>query len=104
MPLKMETPKNGGFRCVRSNGPHTISDGVACVAWGLTFVFIIVFSGSCAAASSCDPIRTFADGKRPLREVFVSSTGNNSAGNGTRNNPYQTINRALQGVQSGDAI
>lgn len=56
------------------------------------------------AADSCDPIRTFADGKRPLREIFVSPTGNNSTGNGTQANPYQTISRALQGVQPGDAI
>src|SRR5688572_33425768 len=55
-------------------------------------------------AASCDPISTFADGKQPLREIFVSPTGNNSTGNGTQANPYQTISRALQGVQPGDAI
>jgi len=53
---------------------------------------------------SCQPISTFADGKSPLREIFVSSSGNNSTGNGTQGNPYQTISRALQGVQPGDAI
>lgn len=56
------------------------------------------------AAESCDPIRTFADGKPPLREIFISPTGNNSTGNGSQGNPYQTISRALQGVQPGDAI
>lgn len=56
------------------------------------------------AADSCDPIHTFADGKQPLREIFVSPTGSNSTGNGTQANPYQTISRALQGVQPGDAI
>lgn len=56
------------------------------------------------AAESCDPIRTFADGKSPLREIFISPTGNNSTGNGSQGNPYQTISRALQGVQPGDAI
>lgn len=56
------------------------------------------------AAESCDPIRTFADGKSPLREIFISPTGNNSTGNGSQANPYQTISRALQGVQPGDAI
>lgn len=57
-----------------------------------------------AGAASCDPISTFADGRQPLREIFISPTGNNSTGNGTQANPYQTINRALQGVQPGDAI
>lgn len=56
------------------------------------------------AVAACDPIRTFADSKQPWREVFVSPTGNNSTGNGSQANPYQTINRALQGVQPGDAI
>jgi len=56
------------------------------------------------AAESCDPIHTFADGRQPLREIFISPTGNNSTGNGTQANPYQTISRALQGVQPGDAI
>ncbi len=60
--------------------------------------------GYCQAANSCDPIRTFADGKQPSREVFVSPMGNNSTGDGTQGNPYQTISRALQGVQPGDAI
>jgi hypothetical protein len=56
------------------------------------------------AADSCDPVRTFADAKTPLREIFVSPTGNNSTGNGSQANPYQTLSRALQGVQPGDAI
>ncbi|MCW5554683.1 MAG: right-handed parallel beta-helix repeat-containing protein, partial [Verrucomicrobiae bacterium] len=56
------------------------------------------------AAESCDSIRTFADGKSPLREIFISPTGHNSTGNGSQANPYQTISRALQGVQPGDAI
>ncbi len=56
------------------------------------------------AAESCDPIRTFADGKLPGREIFISPAGNNSTGNGSQANPYQTISRALQGVQPGDAI
>src|SRR5688572_31509471 len=55
-------------------------------------------------AASCDPISTFADGKQPLREIFISPTGNNSTGNGSQANPYQTISRELQGVQPGAAI
>jgi uncharacterized protein DUF1565 len=67
-------------------------------------LFIAVFSENCPAADSCDPIRTFADGKQPLRGIFVSPTGSNSTGDGTQANPYQTISRALQGIQPGDAI
>jgi hypothetical protein len=55
-------------------------------------------------ADSCDPIRTFADTQQPTREIFVSPAGNNSTGDGTQTNPFQSISRALQGVQPGDAI
>lgn len=64
----------------------------------------ISLSATGQVTDSCDPIRTFAGGKQPLREIFVSPAGNNSTGNGTLANPYQTISRALQGVQPGDAI
>ncbi len=57
-----------------------------------------------AAAASCDPISTFADGKQPTREIFVSPTGSNTTGDGSQATPYQTISRAVQGVQPGDAI
>jgi len=63
-----------------------------------------LFAPASDAADSCQPILTFAEGKLPSREIFVSPTGNNSTGNGTQGNPYQTISRALQGVQPGDAI
>lgn len=55
-------------------------------------------------ADSCDTIRTFADGKQPLREMFVSPAGSDSTGDGERGNPYRTIGRALQGARPGDAI
>lgn len=55
-------------------------------------------------ADSCDPIRTFADNHQPIREIFVSPAGNNSTGDGTQTHPFQSIGRALQGVQPGDAI
>lgn len=60
-------------------------------------------SGFCAITNSCALIHTFADGKQPLREIFVSPTGDN-AGDGTRSKPYQTMARALQGIRPGDAI
>ena len=65
---------------------------------------LIARTAECQVTNSCDPIRTFVDGKQPLGEIFVSPTGNNSTGSGTQANPYQTISRALQGVQPGDAI
>ena len=68
-----------------------------------TLLLAFTLATACAA-DSCDPIHTFADGKQPLREIFVSPAGNNSTGNGSQANPYQTINHALQGVQPGDAI
>jgi len=43
------------------------------------------------------PIRTFGDGKQPLREIFVSPTGSHFTGNGTQANPFQTIIRACKG-------
>ena len=69
-----------------------------------TALSLLGLPGKCCAADSCDPIRTFADGKQPSREIFVAATGSNTTGNGSRANPFQTISRALQGVQPGDAI
>ncbi|HEY9174759.1 MAG TPA: hypothetical protein VI136_20925 [Verrucomicrobiae bacterium] len=64
----------------------------------------LVFPWPHLRAVSCDPIATFADGKQPSREIFVSPTGNNSTGDGSLTKPYQTISRAAQGLQPGDAI
>jgi hypothetical protein len=64
------------------------------------------FAGAISArgGQSCDPIRTFADAKNPRREIFVSPSGNNDAGDGSRIKPYQTVARALQGVGPNDAV
>jgi len=67
-------------------------------------LLVLVLTVPCSLADSCDPIRTFADGKQPLREVFVSPTGSDSAGDGAQGNPYRTIGRALQGARPGDAV
>jgi hypothetical protein len=56
------------------------------------------------ASESCDPIKTFADGRKAAREIFVSPAGDNSSGDGSRGKPYQTVARALQGVRAADAI
>jgi hypothetical protein len=71
---------------------------------GWVALLILILGWPCGRADSCDPIRTFADGRQPLREIFVSSAGSNATGDGTRGNPYQTIGRAVLGVQPGDAI
>ena len=60
-------------------------------------ILMLALSFNGVGASSCDPIRTFGDGKQPLREIFVSPTGSNSTGNGTQANPFQTIIRACKG-------
>ena len=60
--------------------------------------------GSAVGAESCNPIRTFADGRQPVREIFVSPSGNNATGNVTRAAPYKDLSRALRGVAPGDAI
>jgi len=73
------------------------------IPWLLALMFVTL-TGTSQVTNSCDPIRTFADGKQPLREIFVSPTGSNTTGDGTQANPYQTIARALPGVQPGDAI
>ena len=66
---------------------------------------LLVFSlETNGAADTCDPARTFADGKTPLREIFVSPSGNNSTGNGSQVNLCQTISRAVQSFQPGDAV
>jgi hypothetical protein len=68
---------------------------------------VLLFLAGCASLGtrhSRAPIRTFADGKQPLREIFVSTNGHNSAGNGSRANPFQTLSRAAQGLRPGDAI
>lgn len=65
-----------------------------------------VFAGlnSLPGAEPCVAIRSFADGKPPLREIFVATTGSNSTGDGSRANPFQTLSRAVQGLRAGDAV
>jgi len=64
---------------------------------------LIGFTLACPA-EPCDAITIFADGKQPIRELFVSPDGNNSSGDGSRDNPWQTISRAADDSRPGDAI
>src|SRR5688572_23629691 len=70
------------------------------------FVFLFCAGAVVAgqAAEPCDPIKTFAVGKSPRREIFVSPSGDPGSGDGSRAKPFRTIARALQGIQAGDAI
>jgi hypothetical protein len=70
----------------------------------VALALVPVLSAQRGRAASCDPIQTFADSKLPSREVFVSPAGDNSTGDGSQAKPYQTISRAVQGIQPGDAI
>lgn len=67
-------------------------------------LFIVLCCELRGGAEACGRIETFADGKKPLRERFVSPSGNNNTGQGTVASPFQTISRALQDVRPGDAI
>ncbi len=42
----------------------------------------VAFHAHLLWAESCAPLRTFADGRLPLREIFVATTGNNNTGTG----------------------
>ena len=53
-------------------------------------------AGCCLGADSCDAIRTFADGKQPSREIFISTSGSNTTGNGSRATPFQTLSAAAR--------
>jgi hypothetical protein len=72
----------------------------------LAAMLLSMVAGSAAllSADPCVPIPTFADGQKPSREIFVATTGNNGTGDGSRTNPFQTLGRAAQGLQPGDAI
>lgn len=67
-------------------------------------IMIIGLNDSHGSQTPCKPVRTFADGKTPSREFFVSPSGNNSTGLGSRTSPFRTVGRAVQEAQPGDAV
>lgn len=85
-----------GLRRIRFGMHWILSSGAACA-------LALLLPGA-LAAQSCDPIPTFADGKQPSRERFVSPGGSDTVGDGSRAAPFKTINRAVRGLQPGDAI
>lgn len=46
----------------------------------------------------------FTTQARPVQTIHVATTGDDSSGDGTENNPYQTIGRALEAAYDGDTI
>jgi hypothetical protein len=68
-----------------------------------TILIILCLTGPWAAASS-DPIVTFAHGKTPSRQWFVSPQGNDQQGTGSPSKPFRSITRAARETQPGDAV
>lgn len=57
-----------------------------------------------AARADCDPITTFADGPRPLRELFIAPVGSDTSGDGSAERPFRTLTRASREARPGDAL
>lgn len=57
-----------------------------------------------ASAQNCSAILTFADGLVPSRELFVSTSGSNSTGDGSAASPYATIAFAAARATPGTAV
>ena len=69
-----------------------------------SFVLAALLFCSSTFSGPCDSVPTFADGKQPLREIFVSPAAGDPAADGTRAHPFQTIAHALQKARPGDAV
>jgi len=52
----------------------------------------------------CTGLHTFEDDGTYLNDVYVSTTGSDSTGDGSSGNPYATLSRAAQDAQPGDII
>jgi hypothetical protein len=72
----------------------------ACVLW----LLFVLASGTIQGAEPVNAVHALADRARPAREIFVAPAGNNLKGDGSQAAPFQTINRALQGIRAGDAV
>lgn len=69
----------------------------------LSLAFLLALAPS-SPAEPCSLIPTFADGKKPLREIFISPAGDNFKGTGTRAQPFQTLAHVVGQARPGDAI
>jgi hypothetical protein len=57
-----------------------------------------------AAADLCSAIVTFAEGKSPRRQIFVSASGQLTGADGSESKPYGSLSAAIKEVKPGDAI
>jgi hypothetical protein len=70
------------------------------------FKIVAIFTGNVAAASSLESnaLPLAAAAGADANNVFISPSGNNTTGNGSIGNPYQTLARAVTAVSSGGTI
>ena len=54
--------------------------------------------------SAYDKVKTFENGKKPVRMVYVAPHGDDTNGEGTMTAPYKTISKGLEFAQPGTAI
>ena len=54
--------------------------------------------------SAYDKVKTFENGKSPLREVFVSPKGDDTKGDGSMKAPYKTIMKGMGEIKPGTAV
>ena len=54
--------------------------------------------------SAYDKVKTFENGKQPVRMVYVAPHGDDTNGDGTMTAPYKTISKGLDFAQPGTAI
>jgi hypothetical protein len=68
-------------------------------------VLLALAAGPAAcAAAPCDAVVTFETGRIPAIEIFVSPTGSNQMGDGSRDDPFRTLAHAAGLATPGTAI
>ncbi|MBN1669557.1 MAG: right-handed parallel beta-helix repeat-containing protein [Kiritimatiellae bacterium] len=65
---------------------------------------VLLLGGILNAARGDSGVVTFADGKTPTREIHVSPSGSDGAGDGSAGNPYATIAYAVSQAATGTAV
>jgi hypothetical protein len=68
------------------------------------FPILALISAAAAPITPCDDFMTFADGKRPDREIYLAPTGSDSEGDGTREKPFRTLEFAARSARPGTAL
>lgn len=73
-------------------------------SWLAGLILLGLLPAAPASAAPCDEVITFADGRRPIREVFIGPAGDDATGRGNASRPFRTLSRAVQGIQPGTAV